>query len=85
MLPTLQNSREVKTAAQQRRAILERQANLRAKVAGVALPHPNPWEELMDKLPEGSSPEAHMRWIAELAKRSAPSQSADESTQRQRA
>lgn len=59
----------MKTPAQLCRAQQQREANARAKAAGAPLPHPNPWDSLMEKLPEGSTREERLRWYAELAER----------------
>lgn len=68
---------------QQRRARVEREANRRAKADGAVLPFPNPWDDLMEKLPEGSSEQAHLAWLGELAERCAPGRIAHESNSRQ--
>jgi hypothetical protein len=50
----------------------QRQANADAKDAGRALPYPNPWDALMQKLPPGASLEERRRWCADLYDRCAP-------------
>lgn len=62
----------MKTSAQLRRAQQQRKANVRAKAAGAPLPHPNPWDSLMKKLPEGASREERLQWYGELAERCMP-------------
>jgi len=62
----------MKTAAQTRRALDERAANAEAKAAGLPMPHPNPWDSLMHKLPDDASHEEQMQWCADLAERYAP-------------
>ncbi len=62
----------MKTAAQTRRALDQRAANAEAKAAGLPMPHPNPWDSLMHKLPEDASHEEQMQWCADLAERYAP-------------
>ena len=36
------------------------------------MPFPNPWDALMDKLPEGATREERLRWYAAFAARYAP-------------
>ena len=62
----------MKTLAQERRAIDERNANAAAKDAGKPLPYANRWDALMSKLPADASPEAGMQWHRDFAKRYAP-------------
>ncbi|MBV1858416.1 MAG: hypothetical protein KUG77_08385, partial [Nannocystaceae bacterium] len=62
----------MKTAAQTHRAMAQREANDQAKAAGEPMPHANPWDSLMQKLPEGASREERRRWYAEFAERHAP-------------
>lgn len=50
----------------------QRAANAQAKAAGEPMPHANPWDSLMQKLPEGASREERRRWYAEFAERHAP-------------
>lgn len=53
-------------------AMQQRKANAIAKEKGLPLPFPNPWDELMEKLPQGASEDDKRRWIAKLADRYAP-------------
>lgn len=62
----------VKSKQQFDKAIAQRKANAEAKKLGLPLPFPNPWDELMEKLPPGSTEEAKRRWICDLADRYAP-------------
>lgn len=59
----------MKTAVQVRRAVLQREANIRAKAAGEPMPYPNPWDRLMEKLPENAPRAARLAWLSDLAKR----------------
>jgi hypothetical protein len=50
----------------------QRAANAEAKAAGRPMPYANPWDSLMEKLPEDASREERLRWYAEFAERYAP-------------
>lgn len=69
----MHNIREsMKSAEQLQTALAQRASNLRAKASGEPLPFPNPWDSLMQKLPEDATREERRRWIADLFDRHAP-------------
>ena len=70
--PQEQGSWSLKTAAQTRRAMDEREANAQAKAAGKPMPYANPWDASMEKPPEGASREEQRRWASDIFDRYAP-------------
>jgi hypothetical protein len=70
--PGTAGSPAMKTAAQEQRAMDERDANARAQAAGMVLPFPNVWDALVPKLAADASEADEMRWHREFADQCAP-------------
>ncbi|MBL4687509.1 MAG: hypothetical protein JKY37_23135 [Nannocystaceae bacterium] len=62
----------MKTAAQEQRAIAERQANVVAQAAGLPLPHPNEVDALMPRLQADATWAEKRAWHHEVHRLCAP-------------
>lgn len=62
----------VKSTAQERRAIAERNANARAQARGLPLPHPNPWDAVLPKMEPDATEEEQIAWVRDFVRKHAP-------------